>query len=433
MRTSLIILFTFLSQFTFAQKSSKIYTSDIDNFWIAYDSINKVNDYQQKLKIINALYIDKGTKGLHQFMEMRYYTDSIYVDAITDYPKFFNSIRENTLLIKKKENELNKGIKSFKKLYPELKDAEMYFTIGGLRSGGTVSGNMVLVGAEIAMGNAATDVSEFENDWYENKFKNQSNNKLIFLNLHEYVHTQQKGYNTTSLLKQAIREGACDFMTELILKSKLNTSYSKYGRANLDELKAEFKKEMFSSDLSNWFYNGLKMGERADLGYYIGYEIAKSYYQNTKNKKQAIKDIIELDYNDEEKVEEFLRKSKFYEEGFDREKIMLEYENNKPTIVKFEPFENNAVDVNSDTKELKITFSKEMDPSKISIKYGEKGKDNFPLKSVKLYENNFTTLVFEIELEPNKEYEFLITNENFKSKDGYQLKEKELLVQFKTK
>ena len=433
MRTSLIILFTFLLQFTFAQKSSKIYTSDIDNFWIAYDSINKVNDYQQKLKIINKLYIDKGTKGLHKLMEMRYYTDSIYVDAITDYPKFFNSIRENTLSIKKKEKELNKGIKSFKKLYPELKDAEMYFTIGGLRTGGTVSGNMVLVGAEVAMGNPATDVSEFENDFYENTFKNQSNDRLIFLNLHEYVHTQQKGYTNVLVLTQAIREGACDFMTELILKSPLNTSYSKYGRSNLDELKVQFKKEMFSSDLSNWFYNGLKMGDKADLGYYIGYEIAKSYYQNAKNKKQAIKDIIELNYHDEAKVEEFLRKSKFYEEGFDREKIMLEYENNKPTIVKFEPFENNSNDVNSDTKELKITFSKEMDPSKISVKYSEKGKDYLPLKKVKGYENNNKTLVFEIELVPNKEYEFLITNENFKSKDGYQLKEEELLVQFKTK
>ncbi|MBQ0147668.1 MAG: Ig-like domain-containing protein, partial [Flavobacteriaceae bacterium] len=420
-------------QLLIAQQSIKIYTSDIDNFWIAYDSINKAKDYQQKLKIINTLYINKGTKGLHQFMEMRYYTDSVFVDAINNYPKFFNSIRENTLLIKKKEKDLENGIKKFKKIYPELKDAEMYFTIGGLRSGGTVSGNMVLVGAEIAMGNASTDVSEFENDWYENTFKNQSNDKLIFLNLHEYVHTQQKDYTNTLILTQAIREGACDFMTELILKSPLNTSYSKYGRANLEELKVKFKQEMFSSDLSNWFYNGLKMGEKADLGYYIGYEISKSYYQNSKNKKQAIIDIIELDYNNEQKVENFLRKSKFFEEGFDREKIMLDYENNKPTIVKIEPFENNADDVDSTTKELKITFSKEMDPSKISIKFGEKGKINFPMKKVNGYENNNKTLVFELELEPKKEYEFLITNENFKSKDGYQLKEKELLVRFKTR
>ena len=32
----------------------------------------------------------------------------------------------------------------------------------------------------------------------------------------------------------------------------------------------------------------------ADLGYYMGYHIAKSYYENAKDKKQAVIDIIEM-------------------------------------------------------------------------------------------------------------------------------------------
>ena len=37
---------------------------------------------------------------------------------------------------------------------------------------------------------------------------------------------------------------------------------------------------------------------KTDLGYYIGYKICESYYQSAKDKKQAIKDILEIkDFN----------------------------------------------------------------------------------------------------------------------------------------
>lgn len=145
-----------------AQESSKIFTSDIDNFWVAYDSIRQVDDFTEKIGIINRLYIDRGTPGLQAFMKARYYNDTQYVKLIDAYPKFWDSIRENTLSVKDKMAELNSAVESFKRLYPDLKDAEMYFTIGGLRSGGTVMGNMVLVGTEIATGTPDVDMSEFE-------------------------------------------------------------------------------------------------------------------------------------------------------------------------------------------------------------------------------------------------------------------------------
>jgi uncharacterized protein YbjQ (UPF0145 family) len=44
----------------------------------------------------------------------------------------------------------------------------------------------------------------------------------------------------------------------------------------------------------------------ADLGYFIGYKIVKSYYKQARDKQQAIKDIIEM--ND---PITFLQKSKY--------------------------------------------------------------------------------------------------------------------------
>lgn len=296
-----------------SQPSNEIYTSDIDNFWMAFDSIQKATEYSEKIEFINQLYINKGTKGLKAFMEARNYTDTLYVNLIDKYPKFWNSIRPNTLSIKSRVGELNKAVLNLKKLYPDLKDADMYFTIGGLRSGGTVKGNMTLVGAEIAMGNPSTDVSEFKKDWLKNVFSGNSPDHLVQLNVPELVHTQQRGDGgKNTVLKHSIMEGSCDFIAELATEQPVQTKYLTYGRANAREIKELFKKEMFSENLSNWLYNGPEKVERADLGYYIGYEICKAYYENAKNKAQAIKDIIELNYSDDRAVENFLITSRFY-------------------------------------------------------------------------------------------------------------------------
>lgn len=176
---------------------------------------------------------------------------TVFIELIEEYPKFWNSIKSNTLSIKNKTSELNKAIEKFQKLYPELKEAEMYFTIGGQRSGGTISENMVLVGAELATGNSTTDVSEFKNDWLKNVFAKQSLDNIVYLNIHEYVHTQQKPNENNLLLSQTIREGACDFITELVLEKPLKTQYISYGKAHFEDLKKQFKEEMFSSYLPN--------------------------------------------------------------------------------------------------------------------------------------------------------------------------------------
>ena len=124
---------------------------------------------------------------------------------------------------------------------------------------------------------------------------------------------------------------------------------------------------------------------------------------------------------------------KFFTEKINKKKIIKEYSKNQPYIVKIEPFKNGTDNVDPNTKELKITFSKEMNTKNFSISYSEKGKEYFPITKVKGYENNDKTLVLLIDLKPNKEYEFVITNRSFMSKDGFLLVSEEYPVNFKTK
>lgn len=422
------IIFSLVFLNAFSQKSTKIFTSDIDHFWVAYDSIQKTDNYSEKLDLIKRLYTDKATKGLKAFMSARNYNDSVYVNNIEKYPKFWNSVRPNTLTVKTKTKELETSVIRLKEIYPGLKDAEMYFTIGGLNSGGTVSGNKVLVGTELATGLASTDVSEFQDEWLKGVFAKQSLDNIVSLNIHEYIHTQQTG-DRRRVLNQSIKEGSCDLIAELVINKPLERKYLSYGAAHADKVKDLFKKEMFTGNFANWLYNGRDKGESADLGYYVGYEISKLYYLNAKDKKQAIKDIIELNYDNDKAVENFLTKSKFFKEK--TKDLMKEYHKNSPVVVKMDPG-NGSVAVNPDIKEIRITFSKEMVPEYYSFNLSDKGKEYMPITKVIGMENNDKTLVLGVNLKPDKEYEFFLTNKSFRSKEGYSLKDEKLLIKFKT-
>lgn len=425
--TILVYILSFASK---GQDTKKVFTSDIDNFWTAYDSIQTTNDSLKQIDFIQKLYIDKGTKGLRAFMAARDYSAQLWVKLIRIYPKFWNSIRPNTFTVKTFATEIESSIKKLKELYPGLKEAKMYFTVGGLRSGGTTMNDMVLIGSEIATGNASTDVSEFPNKWLEGVFKNQQADNLVALNIHEYVHTQQRG-NPRTLLGQAIKEGACDFITELVTSKLLQNNYIVYGREHDAELKEQFKLEMFTTAYGNWLYNGSTAKTVADLGYYMGYTICKSYYNNSTDKKEAIKEIIELNYSDSNAVESFLTRSNYYTEPIDKAALLQAFESKRPSVVRLEPFANGDRSVDAGARELKIVFSLPMSKSGYSFNNGKRGKDYNPITGVVGFSDDGTSFTLRIDLKPNHEYEFIITDKSFKSAEGYMLYPYE--VKFKTK
>ena len=294
------------------QNAPSVYTSDIDNFWIAFDSLQTIKEKNTQIEVMQSVYIDKATYGLKMFMELRKFDAAKLVEAINKYPKFWRSIRGNTLTVKQALPTIETNIQKFKLLYPELRPAKMYFTISAIKAAGVGQDSIALIGSEIAMGDKNTDVSEFPDKRLENFFKPKSSVDIVPVAIHEYVHTQQKT-ESKILLGEAIYEGACDFITELVLKRRLTNSYLIYGRKNEKTLKQQFKKEMLAEDFSNWLYNGATSKTMGDLGYFMGYAICKAYYQHSNNKRVAIKDIIGLNYSDQAAVMQFLAESKYYD------------------------------------------------------------------------------------------------------------------------
>lgn len=307
----IILIFVVLTSSKLLAQTGDIEVSDLDNFWRAFDACKKVSSKEEKTNIIQTLYIEKGSDGLLDFMRLRNFDAEHLAQTIIRYPGFWESVRPNTYKVMHQRDSLGYYVERFKKIYPDYKEAQVYFTISGIKSGGTTQGSKVLIGTEIAVGNRETDVSEFPDNRLEKFFATQAEDNIIPFTIHEYVHTQQKE-ESEFLLGQSIYEGACDFITELSLERTLNHAYLVYGRKNELFLKEKFREEMWDTDFSAWLYNGSTDVQMGDLGYFMGYAICKSYYNHSDKKKRAVKKIIELSYANKQKAKQFLKKSMYY-------------------------------------------------------------------------------------------------------------------------
>jgi len=396
----LLVLVT--SVFSFSASAQQIvFTSDVTHFWEAYDSVQTTTDSLKQLQYIKKLYMDKGTPGFQTFAKIRNCTADQYVSLIRRCPKFWTSIRPKTFSVISKQAAIEAGIQSLRRLYPELKPAKIYFTIGCLHAEGTTRDDQVLVGTELAAGDSLTDVSEAPVAFARNVFKNQDTSNIVYLNVHEYVHTQQSS-DGSDLLGNCLAEGAADFMAELATGKPLHNTYILYGRAHEATLKEEFKREMFLPYIQNWLYNARITPDRADLGYFMGYSICSAYYARMGDKAQAIRDIIQLKYEDTAAVAQFLDRSGYYLDHPDRAGLILSYRAQQPHLVGIRlpsgalAFQQDSI-LAPGVKEVVLVFSEPM-----------RGMDS-------------ALFIIKLDLKPGEEYHKVISGNRFMSQRGYAL------------
>ncbi|MEM7369822.1 MAG: DUF2268 domain-containing putative Zn-dependent protease [Bacteroidota bacterium] len=285
---------------------AEISTIDLDHFWEAYDSLATSTD---SVATIQRLYLDRGSDGLKQFLKARNFTAAEYIKLIRRYPTFWPSIRPNTLAVKDQIAEIQSVFQEYARIYPKFKAPKVCFAIGCLRTGGTVRGGYLLIGTEISAADSLTEKSEL-NNWLKTVLpKDGDVTKMV---AHESVHFLQKkgfgqvrGYFGHRLLMSSLMEGAADFIAGKAIGKHINDPIHAYGEAHEAELWKEFEPIMLDNDISNWLYNGTKSKDRpADLGYYMGYKICESYYNQAEDKSKAIIEIIEM-----KRYKRFLRKS----------------------------------------------------------------------------------------------------------------------------
>ena len=284
-------VFTFLLLVFFSTKSltaqenfstqpweSQFVTEDVDRFWEAFD--------QMEAKGAQAFqeYIDAGTPGLKGFIDYRIINaDSLY--SMVQRRKADYLAKKNVLkdlpLYKKRIQAIYAAMKFW---YPEAKFPPVYFVMGRFNSGGTISESGIILGAEM-----------------------QSDLKgLPGLVAHELIHFQQKYTQDRqpTLLEHSLHEGTADFIGELISGEHINSSASTYGKRYRDRLSKEFVLLMEGTDFSNWLYGNINRndGRPNDLGYWMGYCLAKAYFDKKEDKLNALKTL--LDYKNTAQIVE---------------------------------------------------------------------------------------------------------------------------------
>lgn len=288
-------------------ESVKFVTSDIELFWKAYDKAKPENN----LIVYRDEYLKKGNVGLAEFTKLRVGSSCGLVNAIDNSPKYYAALREPSLKVASYEKQMRQNFRNLKEIYPAAVFPDVYFMIGRMTSAGTLNDKGLFIGIDMFGKNGSAPLDELS-DWH--KAVVSSIDRIPEIVAHELIHYQQKlspKNGEWTLLGRVLNEGDADFIAELISKGNINKHLHEYGNAREKQLWLEFKKEMKGNDSSNWLYQGNDAKDKpADLGYYIGYKIAESYYKNASDKKNAVQNILEI--NDFEK---FLADSK-YEEKF---------------------------------------------------------------------------------------------------------------------
>lgn len=413
-----------MSTASFSQKFKQSFvSSDIDNFWKAYDKIISTKDSATQYKLLNELYINKGSEGLKSLMQVRNYTDKSFMDAIKQYPKFWSSIRDNTYKAKTKFAEIETAISKLKQAYPSLQPSTIYFSIGVFRAGGTILKNRVLIGSELSLADRSTVVHELP-AWRQSFYKsyNPPIDDIALLCTHEYVHTQQK-LPLDNLLCNTLYEGTAEFISCLATNKPSNTPSFVFAKKNEELVKRKFIEELFLPDrMYNWLWreNRNELKER-DLGYYIGYRICEEYYNEAKNKQQAIKQMIELDYTNDSAVENLIDQSRFFSKSVSQ--LNAAYEASRPTVTGITPFNNGSRNVKPGLTTITVNFSKPLNGHNTGIDFGPLGESFCPKikQDNKVWSADGKSWTFEAELKPNQHYQILISN-NFRMENGVRLK-----------
>lgn len=263
-------------------------TTDLAHFWDAFDARGALGTGPA----LDSLYFGRASEGLHDFRRLRLEDRGQFARTVERAERYYASTRSSMARIPSFEPRLRDMLRRFDALYPDAVFPDVYFVVGRLSTGGTIGPAGLLIGAEMYGRTDDSLLAAPLNDWHRAVLRPVDD--LAAIVFHELVHYQQ-GLSGNTLLARSLREGIADFVGELISGQNINLVPLAYLAANRDALRAEFLAEMNRNDVSRWMYQGAASSERpADLGYAVGYEIAKAFYERSADKPAAVHRMLRL-------------------------------------------------------------------------------------------------------------------------------------------
>ena len=266
-----------------AASGAVVETSDVDLFYRIYDAAGGHPTAAQ----LQHDYLDRGSEGLHVLARLRDVTGQRIADAIAKTPSLYTDARRCLAVLPRARERLEAALRNLGHLYPEARFPPVTIAIG--------RGKPVAVGAPdtgIQVGLEALCAIDWLNPDVEDR--------IVYVLAHEYAHVQQVRAHAMSekenptVLEVSLLEGIAEFVGEL---TSGQIAYSRNAAAAAGhelEIETRFAADLDKTDLSDWAYNATA-DTPGDLGYWVGYRIAKAYYRNAPDKRRALREILEMD------------------------------------------------------------------------------------------------------------------------------------------
>lgn len=263
-------------------KGIEIQTEDVTRFYKVYEAAGGHPSAEQ----LQHDYLDPGTPGLHHLAKVRNVTAERIAQAIESRPELYTDARTCMAALPRVRERLNAVFSKLLVLYTEAQKSPVTIAVGrGRPLAISGPGDGVQVGIEAMCAPNA----RFLNPNVDDRF--------VHVIAHEYVHAQQDSKlpndDHPTVLERSLLEGAAEFIGEMISGDVAYGAFRASTKGREREIETKFAADVDKTDLSDWLDNTTseKLG---DLGYWVGYRIAKSYYQHASKKRSAIREIIQM-------------------------------------------------------------------------------------------------------------------------------------------
>ncbi len=257
-----------------------IQIEDVTRFFKLYDATNGHPTADQ----LQHDYIDPGSEGLHHLAKARNVSGAAIAKTLAEHPEIYSDAKTCMLVLPRIRERLNASLLKLRDLYPEARFPPVTIAVGRGRPvaiGGPASGVQIGLEALCATGWLNPNVEE----------------RFVHVIAHEFVHVQQQASLADdahpTVLQGSLIEGTAEFFAELISGEVAYSQFRASTKGREKEIETAFVADRDKTDLSDWLNNGTRE-KPGDLGYWVGYRIAKSYYQHAADKRVALREILEM-------------------------------------------------------------------------------------------------------------------------------------------
>jgi hypothetical protein len=263
-----------------ASTAAEIRTDDVALFYRVYDAGGGKPTAEQ----LQKGYLDAGSEGVRQFIPNRIRSAEALAQRIGERPLVYERARACAAALPDVRARLAAATAKLKAIYPAAADPQVTVLIGRDNSAGTTGAAGVLIGLE-----TVCRADHLQADLAD---------RLTSLLAHEMVHVEQARAmagveQQPTVLSQSLAEGVADFLAELLTGEPSNVHLHRWNRGREAEIARAFMADLDKTDLSAWLYNDVGTAEKpGDQGYWVGYQIAKAYYDRAPDKRAAVAELI---------------------------------------------------------------------------------------------------------------------------------------------